>query len=265
MLLLLSVIVLQAQIKNQKTESVMIYGNCEMCESTIEKAGTINKMAKVDWNKDTKMAMLTYDSNKTNKDEILKNIALAGYDSDGFLAPTKTYNNLPGCCQYDRKTKVDMVASTTEMTSEIPLPKNQATNELKPVFDNYTLLKNALVKTDGKTAMKEAQGLLLAIKAVKKESLNAEDHKVWMKVSKNFSAEAKTIAETSDIKKQREIFKLLSKDMFEIMKVSKLDQILYYQYCPMQDAYWISTEDKIKNPYYGSQMMTCGKVVETIK
>ena len=265
--LLSSVVVLQAQIKNQKTETVMIYGNCGICEKTIEKVGSLNKIAVVDWNKDTKMAMLTYDPNKTSKDEILKNIALAGYDSDVFLAPTETYNNLPGCCQYDRKAKVEVVATTETMAmpTAVTSTKSQKANELKSVFDNYISLKNALVKTDGKSSMKMSQDLLTSINKVKKESLSMDVHMVWMKVYKNLSAEAKNIAETSDIKKQRETFKSLSKNMFEVMKISKLDETLYYQYCPMQDAYWISTENKIQNPYYGSQMMTCGKVVETIK
>ena len=37
--LLLSIVALQAQIKNEKTESVMIYGNCGMCKKAIQKAG----------------------------------------------------------------------------------------------------------------------------------------------------------------------------------------------------------------------------------
>ena len=47
--------------------------------------------------------------------------------------------------------------------------------------------------------------------------------------------------------------------------ISKLDEAVYYQYCPMQDAYWVSKESKVKNHYYDSQILTCGKVVETIK
>jgi hypothetical protein len=30
-------------------------------------------------------------------------------------------------------------------------------------------------------------------------------------------------------------------------------------------ANWLSKEILIKNPYYGSQMLSCGKTVETIK
>lgn len=102
MTLLLSSVVLSAQIKNQKTETVKIYGNCGMCKKTIEKAANLKDVATVVWNKDTKMAVLTYDSKQTSQDEILKNIAKAGYDSEKFKSKNEDYDNLPGCCQYDR-------------------------------------------------------------------------------------------------------------------------------------------------------------------
>ena len=81
------------QIKNAKTEIVKIYGNCEMCEKTIETAGNVKKVANVEWNKDSKMATITYDSIKTNQDEILKRIALAGYDLSliHISEPTRPY------------------------------------------------------------------------------------------------------------------------------------------------------------------------------
>jgi len=33
----------------------------------------------------------------------------------------------------------------------------------------------------------------------------------------------------------------------------------------MKDAYWLSNETAIKNPYYGSRMLTCGSVKDTLK
>jgi len=115
-LLLLSVVVSNAQIKNAKIESVKIYGNCGMCEAKIEKAGSLKNVANVDWNADTKMAVLSYDPKITSQDEILKRIALSGYDSDKFLAPDETYSKLAGCCQYDREAKVPV---KTEPKSEM--------------------------------------------------------------------------------------------------------------------------------------------------
>lgn len=269
--LLLSFTFASAQIKNAKTETVKIFGNCGMCETTIEKAGSLKKIANVDWNKDTKMATLTYDAKKTNQDEILKRIALAGYDSEKFLAPDAAYSKLPGCCQYDREAKVAVKTETKseetkmEMNDHSTMTENQGTDQLKPVFDNYFSLKDALVKTDSKMASAKSKDLLTAITVVKMETLKMDVHMTWMKVYKDLTVDAKNISETQDIKKQRELFKSLSKNTYELIKVSKFTEPVYYQYCPMQDANWLSKENTIKNPYYGSQMLSCGKTVETIK
>lgn len=282
--LLLSVLVMQAQIKNAKTETVKIYGNCGMCKTKIEKAGNLKNIAQVDWNEDTKMATLTYDQSKTNQEEILKRIALVGYDSEKFLAPDKAYSSLPGCCQYNREAKVAVKSSVKvdaisrenrfNENDHNTIAENQASsnseltkqgNMLQSVFDNYFLLKDALVKTDSKIAATKAKDLLTSIEAVKMETLDMEVHMVWMKVLKDLTTESKNISETQDIKKQRDIFKSLSKSTYELIKVSKPTETVYYQYCPMQDANWLSKENAVKNPYYGSQMLTCGKTVETIK
>ncbi|MDN3677671.1 DUF3347 domain-containing protein [Flavobacterium paronense] len=264
-----------AQIKNTKTESVKIYGNCGMCKTKIEKAGNLKNISHVDWNEDTKMATLTYDENKTNQDEILKRIALVGYDSDKFLAPADVYSKLPGCCQYDREAKVpvktpikvDAISRETVLVEDNhnPMSENQESNQLQSVFDNYFSLKDALVKTDAKTTASKANELLTSIETVKMEALKMDVHMVWMKVLKDLKADAKSISETQDIKKQRDSFKSLSKNTYELIKVSKPTEPVYYQYCPMQDANWLSKENAVKNPYYGSQMLTCGKTVETIK
>ena len=117
-----------AKIKNPKTETYMVYGNCGTCKKKIEKAVSLNKDAKGLWNKDTKMLTLTYDSKKTNADEVLKRIADVGYDNDKFIANNAVYNNLDACCQYSRKivdkTPVVLTASTssTKPIEEVKMP-----------------------------------------------------------------------------------------------------------------------------------------------
>lgn len=103
MTLLLSVTLASAQIKNKTTQTVKINGNCSMCKKTIETAANINKEAKVNWNETTQMATITYDAKKTNLDAILKRVADAGYDNEKFSAPNTVYDELHGCCQYDRE------------------------------------------------------------------------------------------------------------------------------------------------------------------
>lgn len=273
---LLSFTSCDAQIKNAKTETVKIYGNCGMCEKTIEKAGNLKDIAKIDWNVDTKMATITYDTKKTNQDEILKRIALSGYDSDKFLAPDDVYNNLHGCCQYDRVAKIPVNTNVNtesqtnyEKQTETPKAEIQDLNQLKVVFENYFALKDELVKTDGNTASAKAATLLLTINRVEMQTLKTEEHNVWMKIVKNIKEDSEHIADTKDIKHQRDHFVTLSKNIYDLIKVSKQETPTYYQFCPMANngkgANWLSKENTVKNPYYGSMMLNCGKVIETIK
>lgn len=104
---ILSIVIIscEAQINNAKTDTVKIYGNCGKCKRTIEKAGNMDGIAEVRWNKDTKMASITYDTTVTTIDKIIQRIANTGYDSDAYTAPDKAYHNLHSCCQYERPTK----------------------------------------------------------------------------------------------------------------------------------------------------------------
>ena len=269
-------ITINAQIKNAKTETVKIYGNCGMCETKIENAGIIKKVVQVDWDQDSKMATLTYDTTKTNQDEILKRIALAGYDSDRFLAPDDVYDNLHGCCQYDRVAKVPVkVVETTEnhnnhsSHTETPIIETQEVNQLKAVFDNYFVVKDAMISSDGNTTTMAAKELLLSINNVKMDKLDMDVHMVWMKVVNQIKNDSELISNTKDIKIQRNHFTTLSKDIYSLVKVAKYEVPVYFQYCPMfndgKGANWLSKENAVKNPYYGSMMLTCGKTVEIIK
>lgn len=277
---LLSYTVCDAQIKNTVTETVKIYGSCGMCKTTIEKVGSLKNTAKVDWNADTQMATLTYDSKKTSQDEILKRIALSGYDSEKFLAPDDVYNNLHGCCQYERVAKVAVkeenktMASTEDHSnhahhSEMTTTAIQNENQLKAVFDNYFIVKDALITSDGTKTAAAAQEFLTAINNVNMDKLEMDVHIVWMKVVKALKEDAGHIADTKEIKQQRNQFITLSKDIYTLIKVSKYGTSVYYQFCPMANdgkgANWLSKENAIKNPYYGSMMLSCGKTVETIK
>ncbi|MES2796348.1 MAG: DUF3347 domain-containing protein [Bacteroidota bacterium] len=261
-------------LKNQKSVTATILGNCNTCKSAIEKAGSQPKTANVEWNLDTKKATILFDSKKTNSDEILKRIALAGFDSDQFLAPDQAYAKLDDCCKYERVSKV--LAKNTKLKIE----KNESENhsemasakelvQLELVFDKYFALKDALVATNGTLAADKAKELQKAIAAVKMNELEMNAHMAWMKVLKSLNIDSERIASSKDTAVQRDHFMALSKNMYELMKVAKSASPIYYQYCPMANdnkgANWLSKEAGIKNPYYGSEMLTCGKTVETIK
>ncbi|NGM65001.1 heavy-metal-associated domain-containing protein [Sphingobacterium sp. SGR-19] len=103
-----------AQIKNPKTETAKVSGNCGMCKRTIEKAGHAKNEAQVVWDADNQRASITYDAEKTTMDAVLKRIAQAGYDNEKYLAPDDVYTGLHECCQYDRVLKQSKADKKTD-------------------------------------------------------------------------------------------------------------------------------------------------------
>ena len=89
-----------------KTEKVKVYGECGMCKARIEKAAkAIEGVTKADWDTETKILEVSYDEAKTSIDKIEIAIAKVGHDSDSYRADDEVYNNLPGCCKYERPEK----------------------------------------------------------------------------------------------------------------------------------------------------------------
>lgn len=79
-----------------------VLGNCGMCKKTIEKAALGAGATIATWDMNADMLAVTFDEKKTTTDAIQKAIAKAGYDNAGYNADDNAYNNLHGCCQYDR-------------------------------------------------------------------------------------------------------------------------------------------------------------------
>jgi Cu(I)/Ag(I) efflux system membrane fusion protein len=78
-------------------------GNCEMCKDRIETAAkSVTGVESANWETDTKMLHLNFDSSKTNSDEIQKAVAKVGHDTEKFKASDEVYSKLPECCLYDR-------------------------------------------------------------------------------------------------------------------------------------------------------------------
>lgn len=61
-----------AQIKNAETIEVKVEGLCNMCKNTIEKAGSSGNVSTTKWDRTSKLASITFDNKKTNKNDILK-------------------------------------------------------------------------------------------------------------------------------------------------------------------------------------------------
>jgi len=136
---------------------------------------------------------------------------------------------------------------------------------LSSILTAYYEIKDALVAGDAKAVASAAGGMLKAINGVDMTALAPKDHQAFMALQDKLAYDSRHISESSDINHQREHFTSLSANLFKLAKQARLsDQPIYEDYCPMKKAYWLSSDAAIKNPYFGSKMLTCGKVSTTL-
>lgn len=90
-------------VKNKLTETTRVAGNCGMCKARIEKAASSQTgVFDAIWDKDSKQLMVTFDQTRTSLEAVEKAIARAGHDTENHKAHKDSYDNLPGCCHYER-------------------------------------------------------------------------------------------------------------------------------------------------------------------
>jgi len=92
-------------------EQIKVWGNCGMCKKTIEKASKKAGASTASWDADKQMLTVSFDAAKTSSSSIQQAIAKTGYDTQDFTGDDDAYNNLHGCCQYDRKASAKDVKS----------------------------------------------------------------------------------------------------------------------------------------------------------
>jgi copper chaperone CopZ len=94
----------QSQTKTgDKKITFKVWGNCEMCKSTIETALDVKGIKSADWNMESKMIQVVFNPEKMTEEKIHQLIAATGYDTEKSKGDDKAYKELPDCCQYTRK------------------------------------------------------------------------------------------------------------------------------------------------------------------
>lgn len=169
------------------------------------------------------------------------------------------------CSEKDNKEATNQAGieleEDTSSTTEKSLTENAslkfADENITEIITAYLTLKDALVATDGEKASEEAKNLF--------SILEASD----IQTKKSLKMEVEKITKTTDPKIQRVAFDLISQQVLILAKsVILTEGKLYKQYCPMaknnEGAFWLSTSNEIRSPYFGDQMITCGSVEEEI-
>lgn len=114
LLVLSNVIVAQT-----KVETYAVKGECGMCKKTIEETAKKAGATDSEWDMNTKILKVSFDSTQTSKEQILKNIASVGYDNELFTASDEVYSKLPKCCLYTRNGREQEETHSEEKTADI--------------------------------------------------------------------------------------------------------------------------------------------------
>lgn len=175
----------------------------------------------------------------------------------GFAALTCKEN------KNEKTQKANLTVAMNEMnsTNAREIESNTINSNDSEVIKLYLELKNDLVAEDGKAAAEVSNKLVTELEKMDISKYDAKQQTELKSIVNRALENAKNIS-ISEISKQREHFKLLSNNMIEMVTITGSEFTLYQQYCPMYDkgSSWLSDKKEIRNPYFGSKMLACGRV-----
>ncbi|WP_271855606.1 DUF3347 domain-containing protein [Patiriisocius marinus] len=173
-------------------------------------------------------------------------------------------------CKDANKNEAPSSASNEVIQENMDSSKNMAMNNsqnamAEAILKDYFNLKDALVGDDNDKAKMLGGTLAKSLGNLDKSTYSESQQKELTDIIEDATEHAEHISE-SDIKHQREHFKILSKDITDMVAITGTATKLYEQFCPMYDGgtAWLSTKEEVRNPYYGSSMLKCGKVQREI-
>ncbi len=163
----------------------------------------------------------------------------------------------------------NMAPKMKEEPRVIPSIKVKHSLLVTSILDNYLALKDALVDDNAKKAASSGKMLFDALVKVDLSSQEASKQKELKDILDDAKENAEHISENGDkIGHQREHFEILGGDLKDLIVISGTDRTLYQLFCPMYNnnkgGKWLNASDKIKNPFYGSKMLKCGRVLVEI-
>lgn len=142
--------------------------------------------------------------------------------------------------------------------------------QIEQLVDQYMKLKDALVASDAQAAQAAANEVVTVAKAMPVATLTTDEKAYAEEKTQEVISSATSIASANDLAAQRENLELLSESVFSLAKAfNAAEGNLYYQHCPMamnnKGGYWLSSNEEIRNPYFGESMLKCGSVEEVYK
>ncbi len=129
----------------------------------------------------------------------------------------------------------------------------------------YISGKEALFSSDFDAAKEAFQQAEEELESIGMHRMDGDAHMKWMQQYEAIEGHLEHILAADDLEGQREGFAALTHILIEAVKNYEIPGVVYHQYCPMEDAHWLSTEEVIENPYAPETMPSCGEVIERIE
>lgn len=165
-------------------------------------------------------------------------------------------------------------AAGSTQTAEASEPQFQVDQkfqeQLGSVFSSYVELKESFVDSDAEKVQSQAEETKEVLDKVDMKLVSGVAHNDWMNYLTPMQNSLSEIQSAADIEAQRKSFSTLSDNLYKSVKAFGLGgKKAFYEFCPMafnnEGAYWLSDQEKIRNPYFGDKMLTCGEVKEKLK
>ncbi|WP_298298539.1 DUF3347 domain-containing protein [Hydrotalea sp.] len=191
-------------------------------------------------------------TNKSNKENNMDNMSKSEMDNMNKTDTVKSENK-------------DITTISATFTNINPTIKSS----LAKIITDYLNIKNALANDNGSEAASASQSMLKSINQLDESLFTADQKKEFDKIAGDLQENAEHIGDNADkIKHQRFHFASMSNDMYVLVKTFGTGRLMYQDHCPMfnenKGAIWISETKEIKNPYLGTEMLTCGTIEEII-
>jgi Cu(I)/Ag(I) efflux system membrane fusion protein len=155
---------------------------------------------------------------------------------------------------------VFIISVLSSAGSAVSVGSEKFDEKMQPILVEYLKIADTLAsdKTDGVAdSAKKIENLAVALSP----SLVTGEHASHYKsIPGKISDGARRTAQGKDISSVRAAFVDLSKPMVMWASMSKPPEINVI-YCSMNPGSWLQKGKKIRNPYYGSKMLTCGEII----
>jgi len=169
------------------------------------------------------------------------------------------------------KNKSERVNDEKPVAIMVDDPNDSLGIAMQTGLSQYYQLSNALTASDAAKAASVSGVLKNWLDSMPVDQIKTNEglHQLVTNLVNQSKDAATSIANSTVLEDQRKQFQILSNRLFDMLRSLKYNEATVYEiYCPMAlgntGATWLSPTNDINNPYFGSKMLHCGEVRDSL-